>query len=127
MLTDPIADLLNRLKTASQARRYEVVMPFSKMKENILTTMKSAGFIENFVREKNTSFEEIRVFLKKDIPIINFKRVSKPGQRIYLKNKYLKPVRNGLGTAIISTSKGVMSVDEARKHKLGGEILCEIY
>lgn len=127
MLSDPIADILNRIKTASQARRYEVVVPFSKMKESILKTLKMKGFIVDFSREKNESFEELRINLKEDNSVINCKRISKPGQRIYMKSKLLKTVKNGLGTAIISTSKGVMSIEEAKAQNLGGELLCEIY
>jgi small subunit ribosomal protein S8 len=125
MNTDPIADLLTRIRNASQANHGSCAIPYSKIKENILKILQDKKFIAKYevVEEK---FPELFVTLEEDRDI-TLKRVSKPGQRIYVKRDDLKPLRSGLGLRIISTSKGVMTTDEAKKQNLGGEILCEIY
>lgn len=127
MYSDPIADMLNRLKTASLARKEEITIPSSRLKEEILKTLQKRGFIETVERVKSGSYEELIITFKKNIPPLNVKKISKPGQRIYVKSCNLKKVKSGLGTAVISTSRGIMSLDEAKKNNLGGEFLCEIY
>ena len=127
MHSDPIADLLTRIRNASMAHHYSVAAPYSKLKAEVLRVMKQYGFIENFTVEEDGTFKQFDIVLKPERSSTTFKKVSKPGQRIYIKNSELKPVKRGLGIAIISTSKGVMSNVEAKKQNLGGEIICEIY
>lgn len=127
MHSDPIADLLTRIRNASMAHHYSVSAPYSKLKAEVLRVMKQYGFIENFTVEENDKFKQFDIVLKPERSSTTFKKVSKPGQRIYVKNSDLKPIKRGLGIAILSTSKGVMSNVEARKQNLGGELICEIY
>lgn len=127
MHTDPIADLLTRIRNALNAQHQTVHSPYSKIKENILNVMKEKGFIKDFVVEEENGMKELVITLDDERRKIVLKRVSKPGQRIYVKKEELKPIKNGLGITILSTSKGVMSNIEARKENLGGELICEIY
>lgn len=125
MHTDPIADLLTRIRNASRARHENTSMPGSKVKKEILRVMKEMKCIEDF----SESGEIKRTITVKLIPgrELELKRVSKPGQRIYKKSDDLKPVLRGFGFSIISTSHGVMTGHEARKKGVGGEIICEIF
>jgi len=125
--TDPIADLLTRIRNASKARKDVVSIPHSRMKLDILKLLKTRGFIGDFKIIKNGKFEEIEVSLSGDRPLLTLKRVSKPGQRIYIKSASLKKVNGGLGISILSTPKGIISGEEAKKMKVGGELLCEIF
>lgn len=127
MHTDPIADLLTRIRNAANAHQQNVSVPHSKVKENILKVMKANNFVEDFETVKKGDYDFFDITLRENMRDITFKRVSKPGQRIYVKKEDLKPVKSGLGISILSTSKGVMSNGEARKQNLGGEIICEIY
>lgn len=127
MTTDPIADLFTRIRNAANARKDNLVVPHSKMKMAILEVLKKRGFIAEFSKIKNGNFEEIEVELQQDKGSITLKKVSKPGQRIYIKSANLRKVNGGLGVAIVSTSKGIMSAEEAQKNKLGGELICEVY
>ncbi len=129
MNTDPIADLLTRIKNASRARKNEVVLPHSKVKEAILTNLLQKKFIDSFkvVNGEKPSHKNISIILNPIHSDIEVKRVSKPGQRIYVKAEEIKKVNGGLGMSIISTSKGIMTNEEAMKLKLGGEVLCEVY
>ncbi|MFA6992864.1 MAG: 30S ribosomal protein S8 [Candidatus Gracilibacteria bacterium] len=128
MNTDPIADLLTRIRNASRAHHEKVVAPYSKVKENIVKVMKNRGFIENYkVSSDDNSFKTLEILLKEDRSDLNTRRISHPGQRIYVKKDDLKMIKSGLGITIISTSKGIMTNSEARKQNLGGEIICEIY
>lgn len=129
MNTDPIADYLTRIRNASQAGHESTVVPYSKLKEALSKVLVERKFIQQYKVQSSGKFKELLVTLK---PIDgeyhpHFKRVSKPGQRIYIKGKDIKRVRSGLGMVVVSTSKGVMSGEEAYKQKLGGEILCEVY
>ncbi|MFA5842933.1 MAG: 30S ribosomal protein S8 [Candidatus Gracilibacteria bacterium] len=127
MHTDPIADLLTRLRNADHAGLAETHAPYSKIKEAMLQIMTKQGLITNFQVEKNKDgFKEITVTLKKRPTPLHIRRISKPGQRIYVKADKIKAVLSGLGITILSTPKGIMSGKEARKNKLGGELLCEI-
>lgn len=127
MTTDPIADLLTRIRNAYMAGKESVTIPHSNTKMAILKVMKHRNFISDFSEEKTDKFPEINVELNSERSDITLKRVSKPGQRIYRKSLELKKVNGGLGVAIISTPKGIMSGEEAKKQKVGGEVICELY
>lgn len=127
MNTDPIADLLTRMRNAVQARQHRTVAPYSKIKVSILDVMKKRKFITDYKVVKNNKFEEIEIELAEEHGNIVLKRISKPGQRIYLKKGDIKSVLNGYGIAILSTPQGVMTGDEAYKAGVGGEYLCEVW
>lgn len=130
-MTDPIADLLTRIRNALIARHDRVDVPASKIKVAIVRILKDEGFIKNFKVSKDNKQGMIRVFLKyseKNIPVINgLARVSKPGRRIYQKATEIDPILSGLGVAIVSTSVGVMTDKEARRQNVGGEMICQIW
>lgn len=127
MTTDPIADLLTRIRNASKARLDVLTLPHSRTKADILKVLQERGFISEFSEVKNGDFKELKVTLKERAFPLSLKRISKPGQRIYVKNTETRKVNGGLGLAIISTPKGVMSGEQARKLKLGGELICEVF
>ncbi|MBU1992683.1 MAG: 30S ribosomal protein S8 [Patescibacteria group bacterium] len=127
MNTDPIADLLTRIRNATSAGHDFTRVPYSKIKENILVVLKNNGFIESYQKAKSGKFDELVIDLKKGKKSIHLKRISKTGQRIYIKRKELKSIRSGLGLNILSTPKGIMTGEEARKQNLGGELICEVY
>jgi small subunit ribosomal protein S8 len=131
MHSDPIADLLTRIRNGLQAHMLSVDVPHSKIKVEILKILEAEGFVTGHEIVTETKFPNIRVFLRYDSrrkPLIHsIKRVSKPGLRIYRPVTDLKPVRSGLATRILSTNQGVMTDREARKRNLGGEVLCEVY
>ncbi len=126
-VTDPIADLLTRLRNASRSRKTMVHIPYSKMKESICSVLKEGNFISDFTITGEGVTKEVVVELQEDRRDLHLKRISKPGQRIYIKSTEIPRVLNGLGIAILSTPKGVMSGNSARKAKMGGEYLCEVY
>lgn len=133
-MTDPIADMLTRIRNASAVKKANVYIPFSKMKLEILKILKAEGFINGFAEIKPGSAESkfggIDVYLKygETGPIFScLKRISKPGRRIYADKENLPKVLNNVGIAIVSTSKGIMTNKKAKKLGLGGEIICEIY
>ncbi|MFH1218416.1 MAG: 30S ribosomal protein S8 [Candidatus Peregrinibacteria bacterium] len=127
MNTDPISDLLTRIRNALKAHHETTTIPYSKVKENILKVMKEKGFIEDYKVEEKNKFKNIEITLKEDMHDITLKRVSSPGQRIYIKKNELKTIKSGLGITIISTSKGIMTNSQAFRENLGGELICEIY
>jgi small subunit ribosomal protein S8 len=131
MMTDPISDMLIRIKNALMARHKTVVVPGSKLKLEIARILKDEGFIEDYrvVEEKpQIKIEIVLKYDEKKRPVIaGIKRVSKPGRRIYRGYKELPRVLDGMGMAIISTSQGIMTDHEARKRRLGGEVICEIW
>ncbi len=131
MLTDPISDMLIRIKNALMARHKTVEIPASKMKIEIARILKEEGYIEDYEVIETYPQNRIKIVLKYDEnkrPVIRgVKRVSKPGRRIYKGYKDLPKVLDGLGIAIISTSQGIMTDFEARKRKIGGEVICEIW
>ncbi|OGJ55370.1 30S ribosomal protein S8 [Candidatus Peregrinibacteria bacterium RIFOXYB2_FULL_41_88] len=127
MNTDPIADLLTRIRNASKVQKEIITVPYSNLKNEILKVMQKRGFVANIKMHTNEHEKELEVTLPKREEPINLKRISKPGQRIYIKGSNVPRVLHGLGIAIISTSKGVIDDSEARRQKLGGELLCEIY
>jgi len=131
MLSDPIADMLTRIRNANQMRYKEVEVPASKIKVEIARILKEQGFIANYKVDKKDVQNVITLELKygqnKERVITGLKRISKPGLRVYVKATEVPRVLNGLGIAIISTSKGVMSDKEARNASLGGEVLAYIW
>ncbi len=126
MNTDPISDLLTRIRNAAAAHHVTVTVPHSTVKENLLKIMKEKGIIDDFTTETETSHKNLSITLSDNTRNHTLKRISKPGQRIYVKSTNIKPIKSGLGLSIISTSRGLMTNSEARKQKLGGEIICEI-
>ena len=126
-MTDPIADMLTRIRNANQMRSKEVSMPSSKMKVEIAKILDNEGFIEKYTVKDNTLTLTLKYGQNKERVITGLKRISKPGLRVYAKADEVPKVLNGLGIAIISTSRGVMTDKEARKEKLGGEVLCYIW
>ncbi len=130
-MTDPIADMLTRIRNANQMRYKEVEVPASKIKLEIARILKEQGFIEDFKVKKNNIQNIIVLNLKygqnKERVITGLKRISKPGLRVYAKTEEMPKVLNGLGIAIVSTSKGIMTDKEARKESLGGEVLAYIW
>ena len=131
MVTDPIADMLTRIRNANQMRYKEVEVPASKMKLEIARILKEEGFINDYKVKKNNVQNIIVLSLKygqnKERVITGLKRISKPGLRVYAKATEVPRVLNGLGIAIISTSKGVMTDKNARTESLGGEVLAYIW
>jgi small subunit ribosomal protein S8 len=131
MHSDPIADLLTRIRNGAHSRSTSVTVPHSKIKLEILRILQAEGYIQSYEITTESKFPTIRVDLRYDNkrkPIISqIRRVSKPGLRIYKGNQELRPIRSGLATQIISTSQGVMTDREARKRHIGGEILCEVW
>ena len=131
VVTDPIADMLTRIRNANQMRYKEVEVPASKMKLEIARILKEEGFIVDFKVKKNDVQNVIVLTLKygekKERVITGLKRISKPGLRVYAKAEEIPTVLNGLGIAIVSTSKGVMTGKEAKKESLGGEVLAYIW
>ena len=130
-MTDPIADMLTRIRNANQMRYKEVEVPASKIKIEIARILKAEGFIADYKIKKNDVQSIIVLNLKygdkKERVITGLKRISKPGLRVYAKAQELPRVLNGLGIAIISTSHGVMTDKDARKESLGGEVMAYIW
>lgn len=130
-LTDPLSNLITNIKNAAHARKETVDVPASKLSQKILEICKSDGYIEDFRLLKDNKQGILKVYLRyeknKKSAIMGFTRVSKPGLRVYSEHDRIPRVLNGLGVAIISTSRGVMTDKEARKHKIGGEVLCYVW
>jgi small subunit ribosomal protein S8 len=136
-MTDPIADMLTRIRNASAVKKAEVVLPMSKIKYDIAKLMKEGGWVSDVdvvkgsVGKKNSQFDQLKIVLKYKksgrSAITKIKRISKPGLRIYVKKDELPKVLNNLGIAIISTPSGLMTNKEAKQKGLGGEVICEIY
>lgn len=130
-MTDPIADFLTRIRNALAAEKRWVDIPSSNMKKRIAYVLKEEGYIEDFIFITGSLNDTIRVFLRYDYkgnPVIeNIQRISKPGCRIYVGANKIPRVLNGLGIAILSTSKGVISNKVARKFKIGGEHICNVW
>ena len=129
-MSDPIADMLVRIRNAQMVGHTEVAMPASKLKASIAEVLKSEGYIEDFALRENGSMKELRIGLKyyAGKPVIErLERVSKPGLRVYRGRDDIPRVMNGLGVAILSTSKGVMTDREAAKKGIGGEVLAHVW
>lgn len=131
-MTDPIADLLTRIRNGMNAGHETCVIPASKAKESVLKILKEQGFITNYVRQESKPQDQLVAFLKYTgktrVPVIRtLKRVSKPGRRVYRGYRDIRPVLGGLGVAVISTPRGIITDKAARREKIGGEVLCEIW
>lgn len=131
MMTDPIADMLTRIRNAVRVERPFVEMPISKVKRGLADVLKREGYIWDWEEVTQTPATHLRIELKYgpngERVIQKVRRVSSPGRRVYRKARELRPVLNGMGISIISTSRGVVSDREARQRNLGGEVLCEVW
>jgi small subunit ribosomal protein S8 len=129
--TDPIADMLTRIRNGVMVRQNSVLIPASRLKRAIVQVLKDEGFITRFEMTRDGRFPMLKVHLKytegKSPVLSGVKRVSKPGCRVYTKGDEIPWVQSGLGTVILSTSRGVISGREARKLGVGGEILCQVW
>ena len=128
-MNDPIADLLTRIRNANMRKMENLELLSSKMKLNIVKVLKNEGFITNWELNEKGHFPLLKIWLKyvDDYPVIReIRRISKPGLRLYTKGKDCKPVLNGQGISILSTSKGVKSDRECRNENIGGEVLCTV-
>jgi len=130
-ISDPIADMLTRIRNAAKAKFNSVDIPGSTLKIEVAKILKSEGFVRNYKFLKDGKQGILRVYLKygssQSNVIYGLKRVSKPSRRVYVRCKEIKPVYNGMGIAILSTSKGVMTDKKARQEKVGGEVLCQVW
>lgn len=127
---DPIADMLIRIKNAQKAGHDKVEIPFSRIKFELVKILQKEGILDKVERKGIRAKERLELTLKSEqnVPVIqDLRRVSKPGRRVYLPAGKIRPVKQGYGLAIISTSRGLMTGKEARKNKLGGEVICEVW
>ncbi|MCB1160398.1 MAG: 30S ribosomal protein S8 [Leptospiraceae bacterium] len=129
-LSDPIADMLTRIRNAGRAGHATCVISGSKIKQEILSILKDEGFIKDYKPVEVKSFTDYEITLKyvgRRTPVISeIKRISRPGRRIYIKSDNVKPIKNNLGISILSTSKGIMTSKKAMKLKIGGEVICRV-
>ncbi|MBI2340901.1 MAG: 30S ribosomal protein S8 [Deltaproteobacteria bacterium] len=130
-MTDPIADLLTRIRNGLHARHESVSIPASMMKEQLLKLLKETGYISGYVRVEEKPQDRLTVFLKygpdRESVIRELTRVSRPGRRVYRGHKEIKPFLRGMGVIILSTPKGILTDRQARKEKVGGEVLCQVW
>ena len=128
-MSDPVADLLTRIRNANMRKKESLVLLSSKIKLNIVKVLKEEGFISNWELDEKGEFPQLTIWLKyvDNFPVIReITRASKPGLRLYKKGKDCKPILNGQGISILSTSKGVMSDRKCREENIGGEVLCTV-
>jgi small subunit ribosomal protein S8 len=130
-MTDPVADMLTRIRNANMVKLQKVDMPSSNLKVSIANVLKQEGFIKNYKVISDNLQGILRVYLKyideKDSVINEIKRISKPGGRVYVKSEDIPVIKSGLGVAVLSTSKGVITDNAARKAGVGGELICTIW
>ena len=130
-MQDPLSDMLTRIRNAQMAGKKSVEMPGSKLKAAVAKVLKEEGYIRNYKFIKDNKQGILRVYLRYDDnnahAIYNLNRISKPSRRVYLQAREIKPVYNGLGVAVFSTSKGLMTDRRARKENIGGELLCTVW
>lgn len=130
-MTDPIADLLTRIRNAQQAGHASLVVPRSKIKLEIVKILKREGYVDGYIDDAEANHQgSIKVFLKydgKEATIRGITRVSKPGRRVYVAREEVPRVRNGLGIAILTTSQGLLTDAQARHAGVGGEVLCHVW
>jgi len=130
-ITDPIADMLTRIRNASSAHHEHVDVPASQLKRGLAQILKEEGFVRDFERVKESKYPTLRLHLrysgKRDQVITWIRRISKPGQRIYRKSKEMPRVVGGMGIAIVSTPRGLMTERNARQSNVGGEVLCYVW
>lgn len=127
MITDPIADLLTRIRNASRAKHEFVLIPYSKIKESLVAVLSAEGFIGEVKVVRNQKFPQLKAFLIPENSAIELVRKSTPGRRSYKACSDLRPVKNGYGIGIVSTSKGLFTTEKAIEEGLGGEYICEVY
>ncbi|MGA6828661.1 30S ribosomal protein S8 [Nitrospira sp. NS4] len=131
MVTDPISDLLTRLKNGSQRRHDTISVPASKLKRAVLDILKKEGYVDGVESTTEDGHPVLTVQLRyvgEGQPMITgMQRISKPGRRVYVGSKEIAKVRNGIGVSILSTSKGIMTDADSRKNGLGGEVLCSVW
>lgn len=130
MLTDPLGNMIAAIKNGQLAHKPFVTVPASKLKKSVLQVLQGEGYIENFeevIQEKKPTLKIGLKYFEGEAVIKNFKRISKPGRRVYAQIGNLPKMYNGLGVVIVSTSKGVMSDFDARQQKIGGELLCSVF
>jgi len=129
-MNDPIADMLTRIRNAASARKAEFVMPYSKMKSDVAAILKKEGYIQDFELDTTGKHPQLKVrtrFVNKVSAIVGLKRISRPGLRRYVGVDEIPRVLGGMGIAVLSTPRGVLSGHEARKQKVGGEVLAYIW
>ncbi len=130
-MTDPVADMLTRIRNANIAQHDQVDIPASNLKEEIARILQEEGYIKSYGHVEDENQGKLRLYLKyskdKQRVISGIKRISKPGRRVYVDKSNLPRVLNGLGTAIISTSKGVITAAQCNREGVGGEVLCHIW
>ena len=131
MLTDPVADMLTRIRNANRAMHDKVEMPTSRMKEEIARILKEEGYIKDYAVKKGESFDTLLIELKfgrnRERVLTDLKRVSKPGRRVYARKDRLPRVLGGLGVAILSTSSGLVTGRTAQERGVGGEVVCFVW
>ena len=131
MMTDPIADMLTRIRNAALARHERAEMPHSNLKEHVATVLKGEGFIDDVRVSEGEGLKTLTLVLRygrdRQSAIDGVRRVSAPGRRVYVRHDRIPRVRSGMGVSILSTSRGVMTDKEARRQRVGGELLCEIW
>ncbi len=131
MLTDPISDMLARIRNGALARHDRVEMPHSFLKQHIAEVLKGEGFVDDVRSSEGEGPKTLTVILRygrgRESAIDGVRRVSAPGRRVYVRHDHIPRVRSGMGVSILSTSRGVMTDKEARKQKVGGELLCEVW
>ncbi|MEQ8273853.1 MAG: 30S ribosomal protein S8 [Deltaproteobacteria bacterium] len=131
VINDPVADMLTRIRNGINARHMKVPMPLSKLKVRIAEVLKTEGFIEDYevqnAGERPTLTVQLRYDRNRDPVITGLKRISRPGLRQYVNADHIPTIRNGLGIAVVSTSKGVMTDREARRQRVGGELMCTVW
>lgn len=131
LINDPIGDMLTRIRNALIARQDQTTMPASQMKLAVAKILKEEGFIKDYELVKDQKFRTMRIWMRytgKKVPVLTgVKRVSKPGLRVYVKATEMPRVFGGLGIAIVTTPKGVMTADSARHENVGGEVLCHVW
>ncbi len=131
MMTDPISDMLTRIRNGVMARHDRVEMPFSRLKEHIAQVLKSEGYVDDVRTSEGEGPKRLTVVLRygreRESAIDGLRRVSTPGRRVYVRHDRIGKVCSGMGVSILSTSRGVMTDKEARKQRVGGELLCEVW
>lgn len=131
MMTDPISDMLTRIRNGALARHDRVEMPHSKLKEHVGRVLKSEGFVDDVRVSEGEGARTLTIVLRytrdKSSAIDGIRRVSAPGRRVYVRHDHIPRVRSGLGMSILSTSRGVMTDKDARRQGVGGELLCEVW
>jgi small subunit ribosomal protein S8 len=131
MMTDPIADMLTRIRNASMARHDRTEMPYSRLKEHVARVLKSEGFVDDVRVSEGEGHKQLTVVLRygrdKQSALDGVRRVSTPGRRVYVRHDRIPRVLSGMGVSILSTSHGVMTDKDARKQRVGGELICEVW